>query len=226
MSTKIPYNKQTLDTPNPIARFSHKARYKFSLNKVLDYLNPNGILLDFGCGDGSFLRKLAIARPEAVLYGFDPESDQDATSYNRIGTLDELKDQSVDVVCCFETFEHLYANEKEQFYIDAKRVLSKNGKIIVSVPIIGGPMLLVKDLNHRILYKRRSEYSLKELLLASFFFKVALRPKNLRITHKGFNFRDVERETFTKFNMVEKLYSPFPLLPWFLNSQLFLVLSI
>ena len=130
------------------------------------------------------------------------------------------------MVCCFETFEHLYANEKEQFYIDAKRVLSKNGKIIVSVPIIGGPMLLVKDLNHRILYKRRSEYSLKELLLASFFFKVALRPKNLRITHKGFNFRDVERETFTKFNMVEKLYSPFPLLPWFLNSQLFLVLSI
>lgn len=226
MSSRVPYNKQTLDTPNPIARFSHQARYKFSLVKVLEYLSSNGVVLDFGCGDGSFLHKLAIARPQAGLYGFDPESDQNYELYNRISTLDNLKDRSIDVVCCFETLEHLYAHEREHFYADARRILSKNGKVVVSVPIIGGPTLILKELNRMILFKRRSEYSFRELLSTSVLGLPAPKPENPRITHKGFNFRDIEKELSDKFEIVEKIKSPFPLLPWYLNSQLFLVFSV
>ena len=226
MNSKVPYNKQTLDTPNPIARFSHKERYKFSLIQVLKHISPNGVVLDFGCGDGSFLHKLRVARPQAVLYGFDPESDQNFESYQRINTLDILKDRSIDVVCCFETLEHLYTHEREHFFVDVKRILNTNGKVVLSVPIIGGPTLFLKDLNRNILFKRKSEYSLKELLLASLFYKPAPKPENPRVTHKGFNFREIEEELSTIFNIMEKLYSPFPFLPWFLNSQLLLVLSI
>jgi 2-polyprenyl-3-methyl-5-hydroxy-6-metoxy-1,4-benzoquinol methylase len=226
MNSRVPYNKQTLDTPNPIARFSHQARYRFSLIKVLEYLRFNGELLDFGCGDGSFLHKLSLASPQAVLYGFDPESDQIYRSYQKINALDDLKDRSMDIVCCFETLEHLYDHERERFLVDMKRILKTNGKVVVSVPIIGGPTLLLKDLNRNILFKRISEYSLKELLLASLLFIPAPKPENPRITHKGFNFREIEAELSTKFKLIEKMYSPFPLLPWFLNSQLFLVLSV
>jgi 2-polyprenyl-3-methyl-5-hydroxy-6-metoxy-1,4-benzoquinol methylase len=226
MSSKVQYSKQTLDTPNPIARFAHKARYKFSLVKTLEYLGNNGILLDFGCGDGSFLNRLAMVRSDAVLYGFDPEADQNSGPYERIDTLNDLGNQSVDMVCCLETLEHLYANEREHFYADVRRILANNGKVVVSVPIIGGPTLLLKELNRMILFKRRSEYSFKELLSAAFLGKPAPKPENPRITHKGFNFRDIEEELSNKFEMVEKIKSPFPLLPWFLNSQFFFVLSI
>jgi hypothetical protein len=66
---------------------------------------------------------------------------------------------------------------------------------------------------------------MKELLLASLFYKPAPKPENPRVTHKGFNFREIEEELSTIFYINEKLYSPFPFLPWFLNSQLFFVLS-
>jgi len=225
MISRVPYNKQTLDTPNPIARFSHRARYKISFNKVLEYLSSNGVLLDFGCGDGSFLLNIATVRPHVVLYGFDPESEQNSESYNRVNSLDNLNDRSIDVVCCFETIEHLYTHERERFYVNLKRILTRNGKVVVSVPIIGGPTLLLKDINRRILFKRKSEYSMKELLLASLFYYPAPKPENLRVSHKGFNFRDIEEELSAKFKIVEKIFSPFPFLPWFLNSQFFLVLS-
>ena len=226
MSPEVPYNKQTLDTPNPIARFAHKVRYKFSLVKTLEYLGNNGILLDFGCGDGSFLNKIAMVRSDAVLYGFDPEADQNSGLYKRIDSLNSLGNQSVDMVCCFETLEHLYAHEREHFYADVRRILAKNGKVIVSIPIIGGPTLLLKELNRMILFKRRSEYSFKELLSASFWGKPAAKPENPRGTHKGFDFKDIEEELSNNFEMVEKTKSPFPLFPWFLNSQLFMILSV
>jgi len=226
MGSKVSYNEQTLNTPNPIARFSHKARYKFSFDETQRYLSNNGVLLDFGCGDGSFLNKLAMMRSDAVLYGFDPESNQSVESYTKINNLNDLGDQSIDVVCCFETLEHLYAHEREHFYTDVRRILSKNGKVVVSVPIIGGPTLILKVINGMILFNRRSEYSFKELLSASFLGKPALKPENPRVTHKGFNFRDIEEELSSKFKTVEKMYSPFPLLPWFLNSQFFLILSV
>lgn len=226
MSPEVPYNKQTLDTPNLIARFAHKARYKISFIKTLEYLGNNGVLLDFGCGDGSFLNKLKMIRSDAVLYDYDPESKQSVEFYKQIDTLNDLGDQSVNIVCCFETLEHLHAHEREPFYADVRRILAENGKVVVSIPIIEGPILLLKELNRMILFQRRPEYSFKELLSASFLGKPAAKPENPRITHKGFNFRDIEEELSSKFKTVEKMYSPFPLLPWFLNSQYFLILSV
>ena len=166
MTSKIPYSQQTLDTPNPIARFAHQMRYKYSLVKALEYLGENGILLDFGCGDGSFLQKVAMIRPDAVLYGLDPYADHNSDSYIRIDTLKELGNQSIDVVCCFETLEHLSSLEREHFYADTRGIISQSGKVVVSIPIIGGPPLLLKELNRIILHKRKSDYSLRELLSA------------------------------------------------------------
>jgi 2-polyprenyl-3-methyl-5-hydroxy-6-metoxy-1,4-benzoquinol methylase len=227
MNRNIPYHKQTLETPNLIARFAHRKRYEFSLSKVLEYMGNNDKLLDIGCGDGSFLNKLANIKPDAVLYGFDPEVETVLGKFVKVDSLSVLEDQKMNIICCFETLEHLYQNERDNFYLYVKRLLVNDGKVLISIPVIGGPVLLVKEFNRMTLFRRKSEYALKELLLAAFLGKPAMTPENPRITHKGFNFRDIEKQfSWNGFRVFEKTFSPFPLLPWFLNSQVFFGLSL
>jgi len=54
---------------------------------------------------------------------------------------------SVDPVCCFKTLEHLYDDEIASFLADADRVLVTRREILISVPVIGGPTLLLKEAN-------------------------------------------------------------------------------
>jgi 2-polyprenyl-3-methyl-5-hydroxy-6-metoxy-1,4-benzoquinol methylase len=221
----IDYSKQTLETPNPIARFAHTKRYQVSLRTILNYLEDDGALLDFGCGKGDLLDRLSDLKPQSTLYGFDPESNHTPSRYLSLSNLNNVLDESIDIVCCFETLEHLLQSEKGEFYKDVNRILEKRGKLVVSVPIIGGSTLLLKELNHIILFKRKTEYSVKELVLATFLGKPAKQPENPRVTHKGFDFRELEKELSFNFQILEKSYSPFPFLPWYFNSQVFYILS-
>ena len=63
----VPYNRQTLDTPNPIARFAHKVRYQRALELAQTKLISGGTLLDIGCGDGTFLQTFAQMRPDTEV---------------------------------------------------------------------------------------------------------------------------------------------------------------
>ena len=72
MSKEIPYEEQTLNHPNPIARFAHQARYSNSLSLVVKALPPDGTILDFGAGQGEFLHRLGSLRPDARLLAFEP----------------------------------------------------------------------------------------------------------------------------------------------------------
>lgn len=224
MEKHVSYQKQTLDSPNPIARFSHRRRYAFSLAKTLAQMGPQASVLDFGSGDGTFLNLLAAAKPDAILYGYDPESEPLSGNYQRIGSLDGLEPHSINLICCFETLEHLYPAERERFYLDVKRLLVEGGKVIISVPVIGGPTLLLKELNRMILFRRKSEYSLRELVLAVFWGQPARSLGNPRISHKGFDFREIEAQLISHgFGDLKKTFSPFSFFPWFFNSQIFFV---
>ena len=221
----IPYSKQTIHTPNPIARFAHSKRYLFSRRQVMKYLRGGGTLLDFGCGNGDFLNQLSTLRSDIILYGYDPASKHAGKHYTKITDLAGIADHSVDIICCFETLEHLYDHERADFYRIADRLLTNTGKLILSVPIIGGPSLLLKELNRMMLFQRKSDYSLRELFYASFMGVSAKRPENLRPTHKGFDFRKLENELRSNFCFHDKRYTPFSLFPWYLNSQVFFTLS-
>ncbi len=219
----VNYSKQTLQNPNPIARFAHKKRHELSVERILKILGGKQTLLDYGCGKGDFLIEISERRDDVKLLGFDPESGHFSEKYIITQNMDEIEPASVDVFCSFETLEHLYQEEKEELYGQATRILKNSGTVVISVPVIGGPTLLLKELNHVFLHKRKSEYSLKELLLATFFGCSATRPENPRPTHKGFDFTVVEKELELNFSIQEKSYSPFPVLPWYLNSQVFYV---
>lgn len=220
----VSYRKQTLESPNPLARLAHRARYKHSLELARRFLPLNGTLLDFGCGDGTLLAKVSTKRPDAKLLGFEPDTRPQQSTHTMVASMESIGDKSLDVLCCFETLEHLYDHERQHFYSAATRVLGAKGVVLISVPIIGGPTLLLKELNRSVVFRRASDYSLPQLLKASFLGTPAPKPGNPRITHKGFDFRALEGEMQEHFEVLEKFLSPFARLPWYLNSQVFYVL--
>ncbi|MCI5117937.1 MAG: methyltransferase domain-containing protein [Candidatus Electrothrix sp. LOE1_4_5] len=81
MRRKVEYSRQTLSTPNPIARFAHKKRYSFSLALAKKFLKDGQSLLDYGCGTGDFLNKVETFGRNLQLYGFDPESKHSSEKY-------------------------------------------------------------------------------------------------------------------------------------------------
>lgn len=217
----VSYAAQTLDTPNPIARYAHRQRYAASFDRVTGEVRDEGTVLDFGCGQGDFLTTLAGLRPDLTLLGFDPESGHDADGYVPVDDTTTVATGSVDLVCCFETLEHLYDGEIASFLAEAERVLAPEGEVLISVPVIGGPTLLLKEANRAILFRRRSDYSARELVAASLAGWVAPRPDDIRVSHKGFDFRALFARVGERFAVEDVAYCPFPALPWWLNSQVF-----
>lgn len=114
----------------------HLKRYEFAQ----PYCSDRDVL-DAGCGVG-YGTALLAQRARSVV-GIDV--DEDAIAYARdryetpnvefrVGdmTAVELDDRSVDVVCAFETIEHLAA--PEAFVAEARRVLRDGGVLVASTP--------------------------------------------------------------------------------------------
>ena len=57
----VNYEKQTLDNPNPIARYAHRARFSRSKKIVLASLQEGSIMVDYGCGQGRFYTNLMMS---------------------------------------------------------------------------------------------------------------------------------------------------------------------
>jgi 2-polyprenyl-3-methyl-5-hydroxy-6-metoxy-1,4-benzoquinol methylase len=217
----VSYRAQTLDTPNPVARYAHRQRYKASFDRVTRHVRRGGSVLDYGCGQGDFLNTLAELRPDLSLYGYDPESDHTPERYTLVDDVATVPAGSVDMVCCFETLEHLYGREIAAFVDQSQRVLVDGGEVTISVPVIGGPPLLLKEANRALLFRRRSDYTARELLAASLAGRPAPRPDDIRVTHKGFDFRRLLATLGGRFDVTDTACTPFPALPWWLNSQVF-----
>lgn len=221
--TAISYDKQTLNAVNPIARFSHRSRF----TKALHYLNiytPNcGTVVDFGAGPGTMLSMLGNARADIKLYAIEPTMPRSPDK--RIDYIDRLEQVSekIDVISAFECCEHLLEDDLENFLINASNALENGGRLIISVPIMLGLALPFKLLNRAILLRHDPEYSWKEILAGILGRKVQ-RAKNPMYSHKGFDFRAFKEKVGERFIIEHEAVSPF-YLPWWLNSQIFIICS-
>lgn len=221
--TAISYDKQTLNAANPIARFSHRVRFAKALHYLNIYTPHLGTVVDFGAGPGTMLSMLSDIREDIKIYAIEPYMAKSPD--NRINYIDRFEQttEKIDVISAFECCEHLFEHEIEKFLLDASNALTDEGKLIISVPIMVGLALPFKLLNMTFLLRHDPGYSLKEIVAGVFGWKVH-RSESPRHSHKGFDFRKLKEKIGERFTIEYETASPF-YLPWWLNSQAFIICS-
>ena len=218
MARWLSYAHQTHDSPNPLARFAHRSRYKLSVELAERLLPNGGTLVDFGAGEGTFLDKVGQRRPDARLLAIEPHQTIDLPDVVRIARIEDIPERSADLVAAIEVLEHLTDEQLRDFLTAAKAILKPGGKLLVSVPIMYGLALPVKELSRTLLHRRWSDTRAGELLKATAGIPIG-RPANRAGSHKGFDFRSLRWEIAAAFRIAEERYSPFPSVPWWVNSQ-------
>lgn len=101
------------------------------------------VVVDMACGTGYGSNLLSINAKKVFGFDIDTETiEKCKMKYNRpniffsTSTVSKinLKDKSVDVFISCETIEHVVAEEQKKFISEIKRILKKNGTVIVTTP--------------------------------------------------------------------------------------------
>jgi 2-polyprenyl-3-methyl-5-hydroxy-6-metoxy-1,4-benzoquinol methylase len=114
---------------------SHESIYKTVFEVLQKYTLKQGQLLDFGAGQGDFLKKLINKDFKFMCHGVDlmysrlPEVNWYVQDLNKKL---QFKDQQFDVVTCIEVIEHL--ENPRQMIRDLSRVLKKEGVLVITTP--------------------------------------------------------------------------------------------
>lgn len=244
------YARKQIFSKNGIIAWSHRRR--FALARELASAAAGGSLLDYGCGDGTFIALAHDLFRETA--GTDADLDQLRECRRRLNgmngvqfaSLDELREPSrtgyYDAVMCMEVLEHCPGDIQPQVLADLARLVRPDGVVVISVPIEIGPTLAVKQAVRAgaaatglIEYEDRERYRLAEfmrMLLARDGSQIERRAtiainaegETVRYHgHKGFNWRVLKRLIEQTFVIERRHYSPLPLTGPLLNSQVWFV---
>ena len=213
-----------------VRRFSHHARFEMAI-KLLHPM-PGESILDYGTGDGKLLKLL---QPYGcALTGYEPDSrnlpflarelEGIASATDEMGRLP----RQFDKITCLEVLEHVSETEALNILGNCARLITPNGRLVVSVPLEIGPSSIFKNI-FRILKKdgREANATLANILRAGMFMHVhRLDFGGGYFGHMGFDYRTLENKFLTAgWNVLRRTYSPFPPLRNLINSQVFYVLA-
>ncbi|MGE0045107.1 MAG: class I SAM-dependent methyltransferase [Hyphomonadaceae bacterium] len=220
------YDRLTVDSPSPVARFNHRTRFDRTARLIEELADKNASVLDYGCGDGRLLSDLRARGWQGALLGYDAFVDDQKPGFEKIADLDAVADASLDIIGAFEALEHMDDEARAEFLEFCARALKPSGRIVVSVPIMIGPVLFLKYANARIVNGSPWRYSPGELIRAGIFWGSVPRSKSGKyMDHKGFDYRELKREIAARFKFVRSFFSPFPALGAAFNSQIFMVFA-
>ncbi|MGB3165494.1 MAG: class I SAM-dependent methyltransferase [Alteraurantiacibacter sp.] len=218
----LSYDRRTVDSPNPVVRFAHRSRMRTSIALADAHVPKGGRLIDFGAGTGTFLSSFAKSRKDISACAIEPYQEIADPDIEQMSDLADVASESVDAITCLEVCEHLTDEELDKFLADAHAALKPTGRLIVTVPIMYGLTLPVKEGSRMLIYRNGSQYSAKEMIRAVAGRSIT-RSERRQKSHKGFDFRWLRGKIERRFKIVERQTSPFGALPWWLNSQAIMV---
>jgi len=241
------YARLQIHSRDPLIAWSHRRRFRTAVALARPF--AGGRLLDYGCGDGTFLSLLqtsGAAPALAVGAEIDPRVIVDCT--RRFGAVANVRFVSVadlqrdeharayDAIFCMEVLEHVVdpATMLETF----KGLLAPGGTLVISVPIETGIPVVVKQIVRRIAgwrgvghYPGTTGYTFIEMVRSVFARSTQHVPRPVIARedgstfhdHKGFNWM-VLRDQLERFFVIERrLTSPFPCLGPGLATQVWFV---
>jgi len=237
------YARKQIFSPSKIIAWSHRSRFEFACRLVEPYAGAR--ILDYGCGDGTFLAMLGDRFGERVGADVDQTSVVEAharlsSPHLRFCTTHDLVNDpgGYDVVTCMETLEHVCDDLMPGVLNDLARLVKPGGMVAISVPIEIGPTLLGKQVIRRVAgwrglgdYRYNERYTWAELARMGFASSGTSieRPEYRRPTgthsierwhgHKGFNWRSL-RERLKGYFVVEgTVFTPLGWTAGFCSSQ-------
>lgn len=230
-----------------VVRFSHTRR--FHLGRQLVKPLAGGRLLDYGCGDGTFLAVVRDLFPTAVGADVEPRQLDDCrrrfagVNGIRFVTTAELRSPkfraSFDAITCTEVLEHCLRKDVPVVLNDLIHLAASRARIVISVPIEIGPSLILKQAIRRLAGRRHiGDYEYTEKYSSSEILKMLFAGRSTAISrpvfgddkfayhgHKGFNWRSLREEIARLFEIHEIRYSPIAAAGSLLNSQVWFICS-
>jgi len=227
--------------------WSHQQRLATALALARSFAGKR--VLDYGCGDGTFLG-LLMGDAAAPASAVGAETHQPAIEDCqlrfaeqqglRFVQIDELRHadsaRTFDAIFCMEVLEHVV--EHTPLLDDFERLLAPAGLLIVSVPIETGFPLIVKQVVRRVAgwrgighYPGTTGYTGRELATSVLAGSrqhitrpVFVREDGMRFhDHKGFNWKVLRSTLGTRFDLVRTLTSPVSWLGPQLSTQMWFV---
>jgi SAM-dependent methyltransferase len=239
------YARKQIYCRSRVVAWSHGSR--FDLARKLVAPRAGGRLLDYGCGDGTFVAMVHADFREAL--GVDVDPGQTAECAARLGHLPGVRfglardlgpdDRAGwDVVTCMEVLEHCLEPERRRVLDELARLAGPSGLVVISVPIEVGPSLAGKQFFRALAglrklgdYQHRERYSPIEVMRSVAGLSVERVPFEgdgpdgpyRYYGHKGFDFRELEREITERLTIVCRTFTPLPIMGPLLNSQAWFV---
>jgi SAM-dependent methyltransferase len=236
------YAKKQLFSRDKLVAWSHRRRFDAAVSLTRDFAGKR--VLDYGCGDGTFLA-LTMMTPTPPALGVGAELTAETVNDCRVRYREEPRLKFVqvnelggtdhvgqyDAVFCMEVMEHVVDWNPELARL--KKLLKPHGKLIISVPVETGLPLVVKQTVRRIAgwrkighYPGTSPYSLREMVSGIFAGTSQHLPRPIFETgggpfhdHKGFNWMVLKDRLRRDFIVERVLASPFSWLGPHLATQ-------
>jgi len=235
------YARKQLRCKSRIIAWSHEARFRMAVSLAVSH--ARGKLLDYGCGDGTFLTMVAATFDECV--GADIATDQVQDCAERLRHMPKLSFCSISdlsssqhfhayrVVTCMETLEHCTDSTVEAVIADLIRLVAPGGQVIISVPIETGPTFPLKYLVRTIAgwrglsdYQHYETYSVADSLRMLFARSTTTihrpvygDPAFPSHSHYGFNWRRLRQRLAQSFTIERTIFSPLNLPGGWFSSQ-------
>lgn len=239
------YFRKQMGCKSSIIAWSHGARFKMALKLVGS--NPQGQLLDYGFGDGTFMA--LCAQHFAQCFGAEINEHQVSECRARLSHISNLHFHSVaqlsapeyshrfDVVTCMETLEHCPDPVVEIVLNDLERLCHPSGRIVISVPIETGATFLGKFAVRKVAaWRGLSDYKYYENYSVPHAAKMLFATRHTQIkrpvygnpgsefhSHYAFNWRRLRMRVARQFKLERTFYSPLNALGGIVSSQAWFV---
>jgi 2-polyprenyl-3-methyl-5-hydroxy-6-metoxy-1,4-benzoquinol methylase len=239
------YAQRQLGSRLAVVRWSHAARFRQAV--ALTEGRHGEKLLDYGCGDGTFIGLVAGTFISCV--GADISADQVEDCESRFAEVPNVTfclvpelagdqhSRQYGIVTCMETLEHCLERTVEVVLADLNRLCAPNGTVVISVPIETGPAFLMKYFGRKFAawrglreYGTYETYSPRDAVRMLFASEGTVvdrpvygGPESPYHSHYGFNWRQLRMKIAQVFGIERTLFSPLRFSGGWFSSQVWFV---